>query len=563
VPKEPTSPTRSPSLQQRLDLISLVAVAGLLLMTAAAVVSLLQLRQSYLEEADRVRPAELVEQQLVVAVVNQETGLRGYLLSGEPSFLQPYRQGISDEATAERQLAANLSGDPPAIGMLDQARGAAEAWRHQAEPAALSLGPAAQSTAPPDAATMARRQQALMRSKVLFDALRNRLDVLGNHLTVRAGRASLATRHAWVALLVTLGVSTLAALAGIGWARRQFQHWIRDPLRELAHTVSSVSSSGEGPAVATPPAHASVELGSLTLEIESMRERLHRELESAAEANRALRQRGATVLALAEQLRPRVALVPGLQVAGTMEPAEGVLAGDWLDVLDLDEGRWCLVLGDVSGHGAEAGILALRIKGLLIPLLRAGMSPGAALRFLGVNMEDWGESFATLLVLVGDTVTPEVRYSSAGHPEPLLRRAGRTSVERLQPTGPLLTSVTGEADWRTETVRLDVGDWLIAYTDGVVDSRGQDGEEFGLERLEELVLDAAGGANELATAAMRSMIRFQPRGRDDRTLVVLRRTALIGSGLDGGPPEVGPGAEPMTLEDVAAQPASTEPGKAG
>src|SRR5215468_112540 len=79
----------------------------------------------------------------------------------------------------------------------------------------------------------------------------------------------------------------------------------------------------------------------------------------------ALAQEGPAVVALRDALTPSTLHASGMVLRGRVDPAEGELAGDWFDSFDLPHGRVGLVVGDVSGHGAAAGVFALRLKQLL------------------------------------------------------------------------------------------------------------------------------------------------------------------------------------------------------
>src|SRR5512143_1322719 len=107
-----------------------------------------------------------------------------------------------------------------------------------------------------------------------------------------------------------------------------------------------------------------------------MRRRIVSELEEARAAREALEQRGPVVAGLREQLRPSAAPeLPGLRLAGALHAAEGVLAGDWYDVLALPAGSLALVIADVSGHGAEADMHAARVEHQLTSALHLGFAP--------------------------------------------------------------------------------------------------------------------------------------------------------------------------------------------
>ncbi len=155
-----------------------------------------------------------------------------------------------------------------------------------------------------------------------------------------------------------------------------------------------------------------------------------------------------------------------MTAAAAFEPAVGVLTGNWYDTVPLGEGQVGMVVIDVAGHGATSGVLALHAKHLLLPALHQGMEPGEALSWLAETL-------------------------GAGHPPVLLHRAD--GMVELGPTGPLVGPVPGS--WDTDGFTMAAGDLMVAYTDGVVEARRGDGEEFGDRRLACLVAEHAAGAS--------------------------------------------------------------------
>jgi serine phosphatase RsbU (regulator of sigma subunit) len=182
------------------------------------------------------------------------------------------------------------------------------------------------------------------------------------------------------------------------------------------------------------------------------------------------------------------------------------------------------MLLDVSGHGAQAGILALRLKQLFVPALRDGRAPEDVFAWSVDNIGEWEEQFATALIVTGRTDDPGIRYANAGHPEPLL--CTPDGVRRLPPTGPLLTGETRAFGWTALQLTLGVGDRLAAYTDGFTEARDEQGREFGIDRLQQLIC-----SGKPAPVTVRDTIRavrdHQPLSRDDATLIVLDRRAIV------------------------------------
>jgi sigma-B regulation protein RsbU (phosphoserine phosphatase) len=356
---------------------------------------------------------------------------------------------------------------------------------------------------------------------VLFDAIRTRQGALSAYLQTNARNARNRADSARIRLAWFFIGSLIASAAILVLARLLFGRWIASPLAAISRQVAAVPASGEAEPL---PQQGPRELTALTAEIDALRSRLRRQLVETERAMEALRQRGPAVVALREQLLPQLPGIPGLDASCELAPAEGLLAGDWGDLVDLGDGSWALVLLDVSGHGAHAGILALRLKQLFVPALRDGRSPEEVFAWSVDSIGELGEQFATALIVTGRTDEPSIRYANAGHPEPLL--CTPAGVRRLAPTGPLLSSETRAFGWTAQQLTLGVGDRLAAYTDGFTEARDEQGREFGLDQLQ-LLICSGGPPAETVRETIRTVREHQPISRDDATLIVLDRRAIV------------------------------------
>ena len=214
-------------------------------------------------------------------------------------------------------------------------------------------------------------------------------------------------------------------------------------------------------------------------------------------------------------------------MATRFEPAEGILAGDWYDVLRLGPTRIGMAIVDVAGHGAATGVFALRTKQLVLAGLRSGLPPGRVWQWVYRQLGDTGDLFLTGAVAIIETDSGKLSYASAGHPELLLARpgGGRGSVEMLEATGPLLGPFNGT--WETVEATMRSSDVLVACTDGLTEARDEAQEEWGIEGLATVVRQTAGdGPDAVADAAFAASRRHGGGGSspDDVTLVVLGRS---------------------------------------
>jgi PAS domain S-box-containing protein len=235
---------------------------------------------------------------------------------------------------------------------------------------------------------------------------------------------------------------------------------------------------------------------------------------------------------LQRSLLPRLVTPPGMTVAASYVPAadEAAVGGDWYDVFALhgvDLGRLGVVVGDVMGHNIDS---AARM-GKLSTILRAygwpGSSPGEVLAAVDELLV--GSALDVLATCWYATLTPTdsgvtVRYSSAGHPPPVVRTPDGRVVSLAAGRGPMLGISVLRRDGSTRppdgTVELVAGSTLICFTDGLVDAFAADGDlEVGLERLSDFIagLDPAAAPQQLVDG-----LTGYGRRKDDLAVVAIR-----------------------------------------
>ena len=206
--------------------------------------------------------------------------------------------------------------------------------------------------------------------------------------------------------------------------------------------------------------------------------------------------------------------VGDLRFEAHFDPASSV-AGDLYDFLIIDDARVGVLVADVSGHGVPAALVAAMMKIAVSSQSRHAHEPGTLLR--EVNRTLRGQvrrAFVTATYLYVDTTRSVVEVANAGHPPPLLRRAGE--VRELGPRGVLLGRF--DAQYETETIALQRGDRLLVYTDGVIEARNARGEEFGETRLQEMLRN--GASADVIAAAVRRW-RDEKNEADDVTLLII------------------------------------------
>jgi serine phosphatase RsbU (regulator of sigma subunit)/anti-sigma regulatory factor (Ser/Thr protein kinase) len=217
---------------------------------------------------------------------------------------------------------------------------------------------------------------------------------------------------------------------------------------------------------------------------------------------------------------------PGWDITAFWRPMREV-AGDFYDFYVLPDGRLAAVIADVSGKGVPAALF----MALTTTVLRFGMSLNFAPDQLmdhanqAIISDQRSRMFATVFVGYVDPDSGIIRYASAGHNPPLLYRATTGCCEYLEAPG-VAMGVFKDAEYAGKTVRLTEGDVLVMYTDGVTETIDEDEEEFGEDRLEELIVQhAACSAQELADLIVEAVSAYaQGQGvTDDETLVIIKR----------------------------------------
>lgn len=333
-------------------------------------------------------------------------------------------------------------------------------------------------------------------------------------------------------LNITIGAVLGVAFATTLVAAVLVRRWVTRPLDRVARAVRSARTGKVG----VVPPHGPPEIADLARDVDTMRLQMNRALYDALRARETIEQSASVVLMLRSELAADVEDLPdGWTVAAQLQPAEGIVAGDCYDVIKLSPSSLGLVVVDISGHGAISGILALRCKELLRAGLRDGFEPDEAVQWAAEQLDDLGdESFLTAFVAVVDLPTGEVRYASAGHPPALL--CSPTHALELDPTGPIVGPFLGP--WRTANAGLDPGDTLAIYTDGLVEVRNAQQEEFGVQRLTDLVCESScDEADAVAKRCVDEITAFAPgRLRDDVTVVLLCRPPRAKRAGDAGPP---------------------------
>ncbi|MBV8073774.1 MAG: PP2C family protein-serine/threonine phosphatase [Acidobacteriaceae bacterium] len=212
-------------------------------------------------------------------------------------------------------------------------------------------------------------------------------------------------------------------------------------------------------------------------------------------------------------------VLPSLRLAARYQPMTSV-AGDFYDFLKCGDHLLTILVADVSGHGVPAALVASMLKVCFAAQRETAQNPAEILaRINSMLRGSLGGQYVTASCAAINIEQRVILYSGAGHPPALLLRKNAGEVIELDENGLFLGPFPDSA-YANRSVPFDRGDKLLLYTDGIVEATGPDGREFGYERLEQFVLQAA---SEEPAALIDQLIRKISNGgaqQDDLTVVL-------------------------------------------
>lgn len=205
------------------------------------------------------------------------------------------------------------------------------------------------------------------------------------------------------------------------------------------------------------------------------------------------------------------------------------LGGDYLDVFPLDEHRFIMVLGDVAGHGVGAAMIMAMAKSAMLNSCELLDQPRELLARLNTliyrTKTKKQRKIMTFQYVMVDTQTHRVVYANAGGCNPFLLKAEAKGFEEIVVSGAALGAFKNSRFNQNE-INLEPGDTLVLYTDGLVESRNDAGEELGFEGFgESLAASRCSGSQAYYDAIMannQAWRQNQPR-QDDFSLMILQR----------------------------------------
>lgn len=203
--------------------------------------------------------------------------------------------------------------------------------------------------------------------------------------------------------------------------------------------------------------------------------------------------------------------------------------GDYFDFIPLDENRLLIPVGDVSGHGVGSALQMATARALVHAFSYDSDDVEKVLcnvnNILERDLED--DTFMTMLVGILDTRDKTLAYSSAGHDAPLIYKKATHDFIQMDSTGMILGAMPDVPFPVSDKEKLETGDIVVMFTDGIFEAMDKDNQPFGTERIMDIIKNEAdGNAEGIIRSIVKSVEVFSgdvPQ-RDDWTVIVCKVT---------------------------------------
>ncbi len=247
-------------------------------------------------------------------------------------------------------------------------------------------------------------------------------------------------------------------------------------------------------------------------EIRGLNRRLTGQLEEVAQIQQSL-------------LPERLPEIPGLSIATSYLTSDQA-GGDYYDFFPLPDGRWAILIADVSGHGAAAATVMAMLHGILHCYSGPDSGPETILAYANAKLLQAGisGSFVTAFLAMYDPSDATLAYASSGHNPPRLKEGRTGAVRAIDEPASLPLGIVEPYEIAAGTLRLGPNDTVVMYTDGITEEFNGAREMFGVERLD-AALDGCSGDPECVVGSVHGALFEHTRARtraDDQTIVAFR-----------------------------------------
>ncbi len=245
----------------------------------------------------------------------------------------------------------------------------------------------------------------------------------------------------------------------------------------------------------------------------------------AEQATSRLRGQFEEVARVQQSLLPRqLPDIPGLTLATSYLTSDQA-GGDYYDFFPFEDGRWGILIADVSGHGAAAATVMAMLHAILHAYEGSGLHPHLVLehansRLVAAGLEG---AFTTAFLGIYDPSTGEFQFSRAGHNPPRWKRGVSGEVLSIEEAGSLPLGVFEPLGATSASIRLEPGDTIVLYTDGITESFNEKREMFGVDGLD-AALEGCSGQPACVVDSVHAALYDHTHSRtrdDDQTIVAL------------------------------------------
>jgi sigma-B regulation protein RsbU (phosphoserine phosphatase) len=219
--------------------------------------------------------------------------------------------------------------------------------------------------------------------------------------------------------------------------------------------------------------------------------------------------------------------IPRLDLAAHYQTSQWA-GGDYYDFFELPDGRWGLLIADVSGHGTPAAVMMAILHSLAHGHPGHPEPPAALLRHvnrrLAAGYTSENDVFVTAFYGIYDPASLLLTYSCAGHNPPQVRRCSLDRIESLEEVGGPPLGLFEDLDYDEATINLHKGDILVLYTDGITEAMDSQSKQFGLDKLKFVLARCDLSASQMRDSILSELDRFTGGStvHDDRTLLVAK-----------------------------------------
>ncbi len=258
------------------------------------------------------------------------------------------------------------------------------------------------------------------------------------------------------------------------------------PIKKISYGATVI---GKGDFSYRIEVNSSDELGRLAAEFNQMTEMIQESKEKEIEA-RIMNEQLEIARDIQEGLNPMGYYnKKGIQIKGNTKAAKGV-GGDYFDYIDIDEDRVCALISDVSGKGVPASLVMVMIRTVFTSYIsRKDIDCASVVKAINDSLgADFAiDKFATLFFMIYNRATGELSFSNAGHGPLFCYRAAQNVCTRTALDG-VPIGIMEDIEYKQAKVKFNPGDIVVLYTDGITEMRNAEKEEYGLQRVYNLLM---------------------------------------------------------------------------